>query len=95
MGSKAIMSREEVCAEDRLVELGKDYVKGREASCEVRAMREKKGMLREDIIYEERDYGWKKWEGKTVRGIYTDGSWKRTNSVGSSWRGKTGIVHCS
>jgi hypothetical protein len=87
MGSKTIMSREEVCSENRLVELGKDSIKGREASCEVRAIREKRGILKGEIVYENRDYGWRKWEGKTIKGVYTDGSWKKTNSVGSMMLG--------
>jgi hypothetical protein len=27
--------------------------------------------------------GWKKWEGKKIKGVFTDGSWKKTNSVRS------------
>jgi hypothetical protein len=87
MGSRVSMNRKEVCSENRLVEIGKDSVKGRETSCEVRAIRERKGMTKEEILYEERDYGWKKWEGKKIKGMYTDGSWKKTKSVGSMMLG--------
>ncbi len=84
IGSATTVTRKAICAEGKLVELSKDSVKGKEVSCNIAKIRsrivclEKRAMEGVEV-----EGGWRNWKGKTVKNIYTDGSWKEVNSVRS------------
>ena len=72
MGSSTTVTRKEVCAEGKLVELSKDSVKGKEVTCNIAKIRSRIVCLeKRDKKEDEEVGGWKDWKGKTFRNIYT------------------------
>ena len=65
----------------KLFELGRDSAKGKALTCSISAVRNRKIAPRKTVETEE--FGWAKWKGKTFNKIYTDGSWKKEDTVRS------------
>ena len=64
-----------------LCELGKDCAKGKALTCSILSVKNRKiaGDRERKIEMGE----WVEWKGKTFNKIYTDGSWKKVNTVAS------------
>ena len=82
MGSRNWIDRE-VLREGagELYELGRDCAKGRALTCSVMGSRKRKIAKERARLIEKGE--WMKWEGKPFTKIYTDGSWKKENTVAS------------
>ena len=65
----------------KLYELGRDSAKGKTLMCSIVAERNRR-IAKERVARIVRGE-WVKWEGRNFNKIYTDGSWKKENSVAS------------
>ena len=73
-----------------LYELGRDSAKGKALTCRISAVRKRKIAPLQTVEVEE--YGWAKWTGKTFNKIFTDGSWKKENTVRSLLLNKGKVI---
>ena len=97
MGGRKVMRRETIGEEGVLVELSKDYVRGREMTCSIAAMRKRtlevgerirgrgitnnKNTMDVNCCDGEDELGWMKWKGKKITRMYTDGSHKEEKNT--------------
>ena len=83
MGSRNWVDREIFREEaNGLCELGKDSAKGKKLTCGVISTRDR--VVEQEKVRGAVEMGnWVKWKGRKFNKIYTDGSWKKENTVAS------------